>query len=38
MTEIRSVLGPKLIDCDIELSDALEEEVAEAETSTKGLG
>jgi hypothetical protein len=30
MTEIRSVLGDKLLGCDLELSDALEEEVEEA--------
>jgi uncharacterized protein DUF4956 len=32
MTEIRSVVGPKLLGCDLELSDALEE-AAEAETA-----
>ena len=32
MAEIRSVVGSKLTGCDIELSDALEEE-AEAETA-----
>ena len=32
MSEIRSVVGSKLTTCDIELSDALEEEV-EAETA-----
>ena len=31
MTEIRSVVGTKLLGCDIELSEALEEQVAEAE-------
>ena len=30
MTEIRSVVGPKLITCDLELSDALEEREEEA--------
>ena len=30
MTEIRTVLGDKLLGCDLELSDALEEEVEEA--------
>jgi hypothetical protein len=30
MTEIRSVVGPKLITCDLELSDALEERQEEA--------
>jgi len=38
LTEIRSVVGPKLVDCDIELSDALEVAAAEAETSEKGSG
>jgi hypothetical protein len=33
MTEIRSVVGTKLVSCDLELSDALEDEVAEAETA-----
>jgi hypothetical protein len=33
MTEIRSVIGPKLISCDLELSEALEEQVMEAETA-----
>jgi hypothetical protein len=31
LTEIRSVVGSKLIECDIELSEALEEQEAEAE-------
>lgn len=35
MTEIRSVVGPKLSGCDFELSEALEEEVAEAEAASK---
>jgi hypothetical protein len=30
MTEIRSVVGPKLVSCDLELSDALEEREEEA--------
>jgi hypothetical protein len=30
MTEIRSVVGPKLVSCDLELSDALEESEEEA--------
>jgi hypothetical protein len=33
MTEIRSTLGSKLLGCDIELSEALEEQEAEAETA-----
>jgi hypothetical protein len=33
MTEIRSVVGSKLIGCDLELSEALEEQEAEAETA-----
>jgi hypothetical protein len=33
MAEIRSVAGTKLIGCDLELSDALEDEVAEADTA-----
>ena len=32
MTEIRSVVGGKLLACDVELSEALEEQEAEAET------
>jgi uncharacterized protein DUF4956 len=34
MTEIRSVVGSKLVACDLELSDALETEVAEAAADT----
>jgi hypothetical protein len=33
MTEIRSTLGSKLLGCDLELSEALEEQEAEAETA-----
>jgi hypothetical protein len=33
MTEIRSAVGPKLIVCDVELSEALEEQELEAETA-----
>jgi len=33
MTEVRSVVGSKLIACDLELSEALEEKEAEAETA-----
>ena len=33
MTEMRSVVGSKLIACDLELSEALEEQEAEAETA-----
>jgi hypothetical protein len=33
MSEIRSVVGTKVVSCDLELSDALEDEVAEAETA-----
>jgi hypothetical protein len=33
MSEVRSVVGSKLVACDLELSDALEDEVAEAETA-----
>ena len=33
MTEIRSVVGSKLIGCDLELSEALEEQELEAETA-----
>jgi len=33
MTEIRSVVGSKLIACDLELSEALEEQELEAETA-----
>ena len=37
--EIRSVAGPKLMECDIELSEALEEEVLEqAESAAKASG
>jgi uncharacterized protein DUF4956 len=39
MSEVRSVVGSKLIGCDIELSEALEEQEAEAETAgTKASG
>jgi len=33
MTEIRSVVGSKLLACDLELSEALEEQELEAETA-----
>jgi hypothetical protein len=33
MTEIRSVVGSRLIGCDLELSEALEEQELEAETA-----
>ena len=39
MSEIRSAVGPKLVVCDIELSEALEEQVAaEAEDAAKATG
>jgi hypothetical protein len=39
MSEIRSAVGPKLQTCDIELSEALEEQVAaEAEDAAKATG
>ena len=36
MTEIRSAVGTKLLDCDIELSEALEEQVAEETAKAAG--
>jgi len=33
MTEIRSAVGSKLVACDLELSEALEEQELEAETA-----
>ena len=33
MAEIRSIVGTKIIGCDLELSDALEDEVAEADAA-----
>ncbi len=38
MTEIRSVVGSKLVGCDIELSEALEEEVAAEAEGAKAPG